>query len=143
VVNLRLGIVLSAAGGALAAQLTAFRLGAGAVLGSGRQWVSWITIGDLVRVIRHAIEMDSLLGPVNAVSPGPVTNRDFGRTLAKVLERPFLLTAPAFALRMLFGEMADAAMLASQRAKPRRLLESGFTFNYPALEPALRFLLGK
>jgi uncharacterized protein (TIGR01777 family) len=143
VVNLRIGIVLTPRGATLGALLPAFRWGVGADLGSGRQWMSWIAIGDLVGAIHHAIVTDSLAGPVNATAPAPVPNREFGRTLARVLRRPYLLTLPAFALRTLFGELADAAMLSSQRVKPRRLLESGFAFDHPDLEPALRFLLGK
>jgi uncharacterized protein (TIGR01777 family) len=141
VANARLGIVLSPKGGALAAQLPAFRFGAGAVLGHGRQWVSWITMNDLVRAFHHALTTTGLPGPVNFVAPHPVTNREFGRTLAKVLRRPFLMTLPAAALRVLFGEVADAAMLASARVRPRRLLDSGFAFDHPHLEDGLRALL--
>ncbi len=143
VVNARIGIVLTPKGGALAAQLPAFRLGAGAVLGGGRQWVSWITVNDLVRAVRYCLTADALAGPVNLVAPHPVTNREFGRTLAKVLRRPFLMTLPAAVLRVMFGEVADEAMLASTRVRPRRLLESGFAFDHPHLEGGLRFLLGK
>jgi uncharacterized protein (TIGR01777 family) len=143
VVNARIGIVLTPKGGALAAQLPAFRLGAGAVLGGGRQWVSWITINDLGRAVRYCLTTDALAGPVNLVAPHPVTNREFGRTLAKVLRRPFLLTLPAAVLRVMFGKVADEAMLASTRVRPRRLLESGFAFDHPHLENGLRSLLGQ
>jgi uncharacterized protein (TIGR01777 family) len=142
VVNARIGIVLTAKGGALGKQLPAFRVGAGAVLGSGKQWVSWITLDDLIAAVRHCLTTDSLSGPVNLVAPQAVTNREFGRTLARVLRRPYLLTLPAVALRVLFGEVADDAMLASTRVAPRRLIESGFAFEHPRLEEALRCLLG-
>ena len=100
--------------------------------------MSWITIRDLVRAIHHALTTADLSGPVNLVAPHPVTNREFGRTLAKVLRRPFLMTLPAAALRVMFGEVADAAMLASTRVRPRRLLDSGFAFDHPHLEEGLR-----
>ncbi|MFO0846938.1 MAG: TIGR01777 family oxidoreductase [Gemmataceae bacterium] len=141
VVHPRLGVVLSPKGGALAKQLPAFRLGAGAVLGSGRQWVSWITLGDVARALRHVLRTDSLTGPVNCVAPEPVTNRVFGRVLAKVLGRPYLLTLPAPALRLLFGELADAALLSSTRAVPAKLTATGFAFDHPGLEAGLRFML--
>jgi uncharacterized protein (TIGR01777 family) len=143
VVNTRIGIVMTPRGGALGAQLPAFRFGAGAVLGSGRQWVSWITINDLVRAFHHALTTADLSGPVNLVAPHPVTNREFGRTLARVLRRPFLMTLPTPALRLMFGEIADEALLTSIRARPRRLLDTGFAFEDPRLEEALRVLLGK
>jgi uncharacterized protein (TIGR01777 family) len=142
VINARIGIVLTPKGGALGAQLPAFRFGAGAVLGGGQQWVSWITISDLVRAFHHALVTEELSGPVNLIAPHPVTNREFGRTLAKVLRRPFLMTLPGVALRLMFGEMADAAMLASTRVRPRQLLDTGFAFDHPQLGPALRALLG-
>lgn len=142
VVNTRIGIVLTPKGGALGAQLPAFRFGAGAVLGSGRQWVSWITINDLVRAFHHALTTANLSGPLNLVAPHPVTNREFGRTLAKVLRRPFLMTLPVPVLRVLFGEVADDAMLASTRVSPRKLLDGGFAFDHPHLEEGLRSLLG-
>ena len=143
VVHPRTGVVLSPKGGALAKQLPAFRAGGGAVVGSGRQWVPWIGIQDMVGALHHLLMTDGLSGPVNCVAPEPVTNRDFGRTLARVLRRPYLLTVPAPALRLLFGELADAALLASQRAVPKRLLDSGFTFDHPTLEAALRSVLGR
>ena len=143
VVRLRIGIVLSPKGAALAAQLPAFRAGAGAMLGSGKQWVAWVTVNDLVGAIHHALTTESLTGPVNATAPHPVTNREFGRVLARVLRRPYLMTLPGPVLRLLFGEMAEAAMLASTKARPRKLLDSGFAFDHADLEPALRFLLGR
>lgn len=143
VVHPRIGIVLSPRGGALAKQLPAFRAGGGAVLGSGKQWLSWVTIHDLIGMLHFALMEEHLSGPVNAVAPGPVTNREFGRVLAGVLGRPFLLTVPAAGLRLLFGELADAALLASQHVIPRRLLDSSFAFGQPELAGALRFLLGR
>jgi uncharacterized protein (TIGR01777 family) len=121
--------------------LTPFRLGAGGKVGSGEQYMSWIAIDDVVGAIEHAIENESLRGPVNVVAPTPVTNREFTKTLGGVLSRPTILPIPAFALRLMFGEMADATLLASQRAEPVRLKESGFTFKYPELEGALKHVL--
>ena len=143
VVNLRTGLVMSPKGGALAKQLPAFQAGGGAVLGNGNQWVSWITIGDAVGVIHHALMRPEVRGPVNMVSPNPVTNREFGRTLAKVLHRPFVLTLPASVLRVMFADLADEAMLASTRIAPKRLTETGFAFDHPELAGAVRFVLGR
>jgi uncharacterized protein len=139
----RFGIILTPAGGALRRMLTPFRLGAGGPIGSGKQWVSWIAIDDAVGAVHHAIMSESLSGPVNATAPEPVTSRDFAGTLGHTLGRPSLVPAPAFALRLLFGEMADTALLASQRILPRRLTESGYQFRYPDLEAALRHVLGR
>jgi uncharacterized protein (TIGR01777 family) len=136
-VQLRFGIVLSPRGGALGKMLPAFRMGVGGRLGSGAQWMSWITLHDLVRVIRFALDTGELQGPVNAVAPQPVTNTEFTATLGRVLHRPVALTVPVVALRMLFGEMAGATILASQRVKPARLEQLGFRFEYPELEGAL------
>jgi uncharacterized protein len=143
VVNLRLGMVLSPAGGALARLLPLFRFGLGGPLGSGSQWVSWIAIDDVVGAVQHALITTGLAGPVNATAPEPVTNRVLAKTLGHLLGRPALLAAPAPALRLLFGEMADAALLGSQRALPSRLLASGYHFRFSSLEPALRSLLGR
>ena len=142
VVHPRIGVVLTLKGGALAKQLPAFRAGGGAVIGDGRQWVPWVTLGDLVGILHHALMTNDLSGPVNAVGPNPVTNRDFGRELAKVLGRPYLLTIPPPALRLMFGEFADEGLLASLRVLPRRLRETGFAFDHPELAAALRFVLG-
>lgn len=142
VVLLRSGIVLSPEGGALKKMLVPFRLGAGGKLGTGDQWMSWIALRDEVAAIEFALRTDTLAGPVNAVAPHPVTNAEFTRTLGHVLGRPAVATVPAFALRLLFGEMADATLLAGQRALPRALLDAGFTFRYPDLERALRAELG-
>ena len=137
-VQLRFGIVLSPHGGALAKMLPAFRLGIGGRLGSGGQWMSWIALHDLIRVIRFAIASVDLAGPVNAVAPQPVTNAEFTTTLGRLVRRPAVIPVPAFALRALFGEMAGLTMLASQRVVPKRLGDAGFRFEYPTLKGALR-----
>jgi uncharacterized protein len=138
VVNPRIGVVLSARGGALAKMLTPFRLGVGGVVGDGTQWMSWIALDDVVGAIRHALATESLRGPVNAVAPEPVTNAELTRTLGRVLRRPTLVPLPTFAARMAMGEMADALLLASQRVVPARLQASGYVFRRPSLEGALR-----
>jgi uncharacterized protein (TIGR01777 family) len=143
VVRLRIGMVLSRRGGALAAMLTPFRLGAGGPVGSGAQWVSWIALDDLVRAILHALATDSLAGAVNAVAPEPVTNRALARTLGRVLRRPALLPLPAFAARLLLGQMADELLLASARVEPARLRAGGFAFHLTPLETALRHELAR
>lgn len=143
VVNLRIGLVLSPAGGALAKMLTPFRLGVGGVVGSGTQYMSWIDLDDLTGAIGHALATDTLSGPVNAVAPTPVTNAEFTRTLGRVLRRPTLLPLPAFAARLAFGEMADELLLASARVVPARLQATGYAFRYPTLEGALRHQLGR
>ena len=142
VVNLRLGVVLSARGGALATMLTPFRMGLGGVIGDGAQWMSWIALDDVIGAIRHALTTDALRGPVNTVAPAPVTNADFTRTLGRVLGRPTLIPLPALAARLALGEMADELALVSQRVMPARLLASGFAFRRPTLEDALRAALG-
>ena len=141
VVQLRLGLVLSPTGGALAKMLPAFRLGLGGRLGSGRQYVSWITLDDLVDVVRHVLATDRLQGPVNAVAPQPVTNREFARALGRALRRPARVPVPRFALRAMLGEMADELLLASIRVLPRRLLDTGFRFGDADLPAALARLL--
>jgi uncharacterized protein len=143
VVLVRFGIVLSPAGGALGRMLPPFRLGLGGPLGSGRQYMSWVAIDDLLGAIHHAMMTEALAGPVNVTAPQPVTGRAFATTLGRVLDRPALLPVPALALRLAFGEMADVAMLSSTRALPARLQESGYQFRYPDLESALRYLLGR
>jgi len=143
VVHLRIGVVLTPKGGALGKQLPAFRAGAGAVLGSGRQWVPWVTVHDLVGAIHHVLMTDALEGPVNVAAPHAVPNRAFTKALGRVLGRPAFLWLPRVALKAMFGDIADAALLASMRATPAKLLASGFTFDHPDLEPALRFLLGR
>ena len=143
VVNLRLGVVLSAKGGALATMLTPFRLGLGGVVGDGTQWMSWVALDDVIGAILLAIETGGLRGPVNAVAPTPVTNTEFTRTLGRVLGRPTLVPLPAFAARLALGEMADELLLASHRVLPARLEASGYAFRYPSLEGALRAALGR
>lgn len=140
-VLLRTGIVQSADAGALAKVLPLYRLGLGGRLGTGRNWWSWITIGDEVRAIRHLLD-SSVSGPVNLVSPNPVTNADHARTLARVLNRPAFAAVPRFAPRLALGaELADELLFSSQRVVPAALLDDGFTFDQPDLEPALRQLL--
>ena len=141
VVNLRIGMVLSGKGGALTAMLPAFKAGAGGKIGDGRQFVSWIAIDDLTRAISHALLSESLSGPVNATSPNPVRNIELTKALGKVLGRPTIVPVPAFAVRLMFGEMADALLLASQRVQPTRLEASGFNFQFPEIEAALRHAL--
>lgn len=140
-VLLRTGIVLSTAGGALAKLLLPFRLGVGGPMGSGRQWMSWITLADHVRAMEHALSTDAVQGPVNLVTPNPVQNAAFAETLGAVLGRPAIIPTPAFALKLMFGEMAEATILSGQRIAPRALERSGFTFSTPQLEPALRAVL--
>ncbi|HSB61594.1 MAG TPA: TIGR01777 family oxidoreductase [Vicinamibacteria bacterium] len=143
VVNLRIGIVLSPNGGALGKMLLPFKLGAGGKVGSGRQYMSWIALDDVIGAFHHALATTSLEGPVNACAPEPVTNERFTKTLGKVLSRPTIAPLPAFAARLAFGEMADALLLSSTRMRPERLLDSGYRFRYPELEGALRHLLGR
>ncbi|MEY3701094.1 MAG: hypothetical protein RI891_386, partial [Gemmatimonadota bacterium] len=143
VVHLRIGIVLAAGGGALGKMLLPFQLGIGGVLGTGRQWMSWISREDLIGAIHHAIQTPSLAGPVNAVAPTPVTNREFTKGLGRVLRRPTIAPVPAIVLRALFGEMAEGTVLASQRVRPAALEASGFDFLHRTLEDALRFELGR
>lgn len=137
VVHPRLGVVLSAAGGALAKLLPPFRLGGGGVVGSGRQWMSWLSRQDAVEILVFALREEGLSGPVNAVA-GTSTNQELTKTLAGVLNRPAFVPLPAFALKLALGEMADETLLASQRAEPRVLAERGFRFRHPTLEDTLR-----
>jgi uncharacterized protein (TIGR01777 family) len=143
VVKIRTGLVLSPRGGALAKLLVPFRLGVGGRVGSGRQWVSWIGLDDAVGAIIYALGTEALVGPVNLAAPAPVTNAELTETLARVLRRPAIVPVPAFVMRLVFGEMGEATLLASQRMRPRRLLESGYRFRYPTLEAALRHELGR
>jgi uncharacterized protein (TIGR01777 family) len=143
VVHPRFGVVLSPNGGALGRMLPPFRLGAGGRLGTGAQWMSWIAIDDAVSAILHLLKNQDATGAVNVTSPEPVRNAEFTRSLGRVLSRPAIFPVPALALRLVFGEMADATLLASARVLPQRLLELGFRFDYPLLEPALRHVLRK
>jgi uncharacterized protein (TIGR01777 family) len=142
-VVLRTGVVLTPAGGALAKMLPAFFLGAGGRMGSGRQWLSWITPDDLSALYLRAIGDATWRGAFNAVAPAPVTNADFAAVFGRVLRRPAVLPVPAAALRLLFGRMADETVLASTRAVPARLEGAGFRWRQAELEPALRHVLGK
>jgi uncharacterized protein (TIGR01777 family) len=142
VVHLRFGVVLAEEGGALTSLLPVFRAGLGGRLGDGRQWMSWVTLDDVVRAIRFALETKSLRGGFNTVSPNPVTNREFTRVLGKVLHRPAPWIVPGFALKLMFGQMAQDTLLASTRAVPEGLESAGFRFRWPELEPALRDILG-
>jgi uncharacterized protein (TIGR01777 family) len=141
-VNLRLGLVLSAKGGALEKMLTPFKLGLGGRLGPGTQWWSWIHVDDIVGAIHHIIHTVSLSGPVNLVAPEPVRNNEFTRVLASVLRRPALFPLPAFAARLAFGEMAQELMLTSQRVLPGKLAASGYAFRFRELRAALENLVG-
>ena len=142
VVHARMGIALSKDGGALSKLLPPFRLGLGGPLGSGAQYISWIAMPDVVAALAHVIETPDLSGAVNMVAPNPVTNLEFGRELGAVLHRPSAVTVPAIAVRLAMGEMADEALLASQRVEPTRLMASAFPFCFPelrhAIEEALR-----
>ena len=135
---LRLGVVLDARGGALARMLPIFRLGIGGPLGNGRQWMSWIAMPDLLGVINLALDRENVEGPMNAVAPEPARNRDFAHALGLVLGRPAWIPAPAPALKLLFGEMADEALLSSARAEPARLATLGYDFSFRDIEGALR-----
>ena len=143
VVSLRFGMILTPAGGALAKMLLPFKLGAGGRIGSGGQFMSWIAVDDAIGAIHHALGEESVRGPVNAVAPAPVSNAEFTRTLARVLRRPAVFPLPAFAVRLLFGEMADALLLGSARVVPARLQAAGYGFRFPELEGAIRHLLGR
>ncbi|MCA2968676.1 MAG: TIGR01777 family protein [Acidobacteriaceae bacterium] len=141
VVKLRIGIVLGADGGALAAMAPLFRWGLGGVLGSGKQWMSWIHVDDLARMIQFAVENEAVSGVVNGVAPNPVTNAEFTRQLAGALHRPALLPAPEFGVKLLYGEMAQI-LFASQRVQPAAAQAAGFSFRYPELRPALDAIFG-
>jgi uncharacterized protein (TIGR01777 family) len=143
VVHLRIGVVLDRAGGALARMLLPFHLGLGGRIGNGRQYMSWVSLDDAVGIFRHALATASLSGPINAVAPAPVTNGQFTQSLGKVLRRPTVFPMPAFAARLAFGEMADALLLASTRVVPARLQESGYRFQHPDIDTALRHTLNR
>ncbi|HEY9868105.1 MAG TPA: TIGR01777 family oxidoreductase [Candidatus Obscuribacterales bacterium] len=143
VVRLRIGVVLSGKGGALKLMLPPFQLGLGGPLGAGRHYMSWISLEDLVGVIECAITDKRLSGPVNAVAPNPVTNLEFTRILGEVLRRPTIFPVPPFALRLMFGQMADEVLLASQRVVPNKLMGIDYSFRHRAVEAALRSALGR
>jgi uncharacterized protein (TIGR01777 family) len=141
VVNLRFGIVLAREGGALKKMLPSFRLGLGGKLSHGRAYWSWIAIDDALGAIEHILTNEGLRGPVNVVSPSPVTNKEFTRALGRVLHRPTVFTVPRFVVERLFGEMGREALLASFRVRPAKLIASGYQFQYPELESSLRHVL--
>jgi uncharacterized protein (TIGR01777 family) len=143
VVHLRTTPVQDASGAGLQKQALLFRLGLGGRFGSGRQWLSWIALDDIAGAYLHALTRYDLAGPVNAASPNPVTNAEFTATLARVLHRPAVLHVPAFAPKLVLGEFADELLFASIRVAPARLLETGYRFRFPRLEPALRHTLGR
>jgi uncharacterized protein (TIGR01777 family) len=142
-VLLRFGVVLSVRGGALPKMLLPFRFGVGGRFGSGKQWISWITLEDTVEIMRSAIANEQFAGPVNVVAPNPLQNAEFTRIVAKALHRPAIFPAPAFALRAVLGEMADALLLSSQRVKPERLLSMGQQFRFDDFSAALRDILDR
>jgi uncharacterized protein (TIGR01777 family) len=137
VVNLRFGIILAKRGGALPQMAMPIKLGVGGRLGNGRQWMSWVTLEETVRVVEFALANPTMSGPVNVVAPNPARNSEFTKVLAKTLHRPALFPAPGFALRLALGEMADALLLSSQRVVPSRLVDSGYSFAQPNLAEAL------
>jgi hypothetical protein len=141
VVNLRFGVVLSREGGALKQMLLPFQMGAGGILGNGRQYMSCVSLKDAVGVIEFVLQNGSIEGPVNVVCPQPVTNYDYTKALGKVLHRPTIFPVPGFAARLAFGEMADALLLSSARVIPERLTTAGYTFRDPSIEDSLRSAL--
>jgi uncharacterized protein len=141
VVPLRSGMVLTPRGGALGKMLLPFRLGLAGRIASGRQYISWIALDDLISAVHFALAHDALRGPVNAVSPHPITNETFTKTLGAVLHRPTIFPLPAWAAHLLFGELAGASIVAGVRAEPSKLLQSGFAFRHPELKSALEYLL--
>lgn len=140
-ISTRFGIILSGKGGALAKMLIPFKLGLGGVIGSGQQYMSWITLDEVLGIIYHVLRTESLNGPVNVVSPHPVTNDTFTKTLGKVLSRPTWMRLPVALVRLVFGEMADEMLLSSQRVSCKKLSDSGYQFCMPELEMALRQIL--
>ena len=141
--HLRIGVVLSEEGGALAKMLPPFRLGAGGRVGSGRQWMSWIALDDVVGIIKRALADESVEGPVNTVAPNAVRNEEFTKTLGRVLSRPTVFPVPEFAVKLMFGEMGETLLLGSARVEPARLRAHGYSFAFPELEGALRHALRK
>jgi uncharacterized protein len=141
VVLVRFGIVLARQGGALPKMMVPFRLLAGGKIGSGQQWMSWISLNDVIEILRLALERGELRGPLNVISPQPVKNAEFTKTLASAMHRPALFPAPAFALRLALGEMADALLLSSQRVLPKKLESLGYRFRHADLKSALSAVL--
>lgn len=143
VVMPRIGVVLAKDGGALEKMLTPFKFGVGGRVGSGKQWMSWITLEDLIGIIHFALENEKLSGVVNATAPNPATNAEFTKTFGKVLHRPAILPVPEFAVKLMFGEMGETLLLQGARVLPERLLENGFEFKFPNLEEAMKSVLDK
>jgi uncharacterized protein len=141
VVQLRSGVILARDGGALPQIALPFRFGAGGPVGSGRQWMSWIALDDVTGIVSYALAKAEMIGPYNVVAPQPARNADFARALGRVLHRPAFLPAPAFALRLALGEMADALLLSSQRVLPQKIAQTTYRFAHPQLEGALRSAL--
>jgi len=141
VVRARFGVILSKQGGALPQMMRPFQFGVGGKIGSGKQWLSWISLDDTVAILRSALENANITGPLNVVSPQPVTNAQFTKILATTLHRPAIFPAPAFALRLLLGEMADALLLSSQRVLPAQLQQLNHQFQHPDLPTALAAVL--
>ena len=139
--KLRLGLVLTAAGGVLGKMLPPFKLGLGGKLGDGKQYMSWISLVDLIDVVHRVIGGQDLSGPINVTSPNPVTNEEFTHTLGRVLERPTSFAVPAMVLHAMFGQMAEEVLLGGARVLPEKLQQIGFPYRYPELEPALRVAL--
>jgi uncharacterized protein (TIGR01777 family) len=142
VVNMRFGPVLAPHGGMMEKMLTPFKMGLGGKIGSGKQYISWVSIDDVVAAMKLALNDESIRGPLNIVSPNPVTNEQFTKALGDVLSRPTLMAMPAFAARFAFGEMADEMLLTSQRVRPKRLQDAGFEFKYAKLDETLRKYVG-
>jgi len=143
VVNLRFGVVISKEGGILKSLLPLFKCGIGAILGSGKQYMNWVTIDDVIRAIEYLLVHENIGGPVNIVAPNPVTNREFTKTLGMVLHRPVIFKLPSWAIQAVYGEMGKVLLLTSTRAVPNRLTSNGFTFKFPYLEDGLRHVLDK
>jgi uncharacterized protein (TIGR01777 family) len=143
VANLRMGVVMDKEGGVLKRLLPLFKYGFGAVLGSGNQYMSWITIDDVVKATEYILNNENIKGPVNMVAPNPVTNKEFTKELGIVLQRPTILKIPSWAIQALYGEMGKELLLTSTRALPHRLKSSGFDFQFPYLREGLRHILGK
>ncbi len=139
--NLRIGVALSPKGGALAKMLPPFMMGGGGILGTGRQYMSWVSLDDLVGVVNFALQNESVKGPVNVVAPNPVTNAEFTKVLGKVIGRPTIFPVPAFGLKLLFGQMAEEMLLTGSKVLPEKLESAGYKFQYPTLEPALKHAL--
>lgn len=139
--NLRIGMVLSAKGGALKQMLPVFKWGMGGRMGEGNQWMSWIAIDDLVRIMDFALHQNKLVGPLNAVSPFPVTNQVFTDTLGSLLHRPTFMAMPSFAVKLVFGQLGTELLLSSQRVQPKKLEEAGFVWDYPHIDEALQHVM--